>query len=221
MFLHLFAFAMIPAISESPNLPWKSWLPKLIRVYWWALVAWRALEAAPFLMFLLTFSPRGKVSGAQLFGILALCLGFSLLFDISYIAFTRWILRRISRLDRIGEILLVAALQILFLSGLLILPLFVGSKLIPLSGTFGLAMVLSIVLNLIDAFATIAALIVAALLLLHRIIWPALQRPIYAIQRMSHINRRGWLWSAGIALLTFAVTGFPDWVKTLFERLGR
>jgi hypothetical protein len=75
-------------------------------------------------------------------------------------------------------------------------------------------------LNSIDIFVTFAALIVAVLMLMFRMAWPLIQRPIYALQRMSHISRKGWLWSAGVVMLTFSVTGFPGWMKTLFEKLG-
>jgi hypothetical protein len=221
LFLRFLAFAIIPAVSESPHLPWKTWLPRLLRLYWWALLACWTLQAAPFLIYLLAFSPHGKVTGAQLLSILALCLGISLLSDVSYIAFTRWVLRRISKIDRIGQILLAMVLQILFLSALMVLPVYVGSKLITFSSVLGLSMFLAIVLNLIDAFAAASAFIVAALMLIHRLMWPVLQRPIYAIQRMSNVNRKGWIWSVGIALLTFAFMGFPEWMKALFARLGR
>jgi hypothetical protein len=103
---------------------------------------------------------------------------------------------------------------------LLVFPIYVGIKLIVFSGTIGLAMILSIVLNSIDVFATIATLIVASLMLMHRLTWPLLQRPIYAIQRMSLIRRKGWLWSVGVVLLTFAAVDFPGWVKTLIEGCG-
>jgi hypothetical protein len=149
----------------------------------------------------------------------AICLGASLLSDVSYIAFTRWTLRRISKIYRIKGILLGIIGQVTFLAVLLVWPIYAGLKLASFSAVLGASIFFSCMLNSIDIFATFAALIVAVLMLTFRLVWPLIQRPIYALQRMSHISRKGWLWSAGVAMLTFSVTGFPGWMKTLIERL--
>lgn len=219
LFLHLSAFAMLPALSESPNMPWKPWLPRLIRFYWWSVIAWYSLQTAQFLHYLLFNLQNAQMTGAQLISIAAICLSASLLSDISFIAFTRWTLRRISKTNRIAGILLGIILQIIFLASLLVWPIYAGIKLTSFSAVWGSAIFLSFMLNSIDVFATVAALIVAVLMLMHRMAWPLIQRPIYALQRMSFISRKGWLWRAGVALLTFAVMGFPGWMETLVGRL--
>lgn len=220
LFFHLSAFAMLPALSDSPNMPWKPWLPRSLRFYWWVMIAWFSLQTAPFLLYVLSYSPKGQTTGVQLISMAAICLGASLLSDVAYIAFTRWTLRRISKTNRIAGIVLGIILQVTFLAVLLVWPIYAGLKLTPFSAVLGASIFFSCMLNSIDVFATFAALIVAVLMLVHRMAWPLIQRPLYAIQRTSHITRKGWLWSVGIALLTFSVTGFPGWMKALFERSG-
>ena len=220
-FLQFSAFAMIPALSESPLLPWKSWLPKLLRFYWWALFAWVALQNSAFLLHLFVSASNGPKVGARVTSFLLLVFGISLLFDISYIAFTRWILRRVSNTDRLTRIMLAIIFQVTSLAIILVCPFYLGVKLVPYSQVLAIAMIVSYAFNSIDVIAALAALMIAMLMLMHRLIWPLIQRPIYAIQRMTLINRKGWLWSAGVALLTFAVMGVPEWMRTLLERLGR
>src|ERR1035437_2738336 len=176
LFVRLSAFALLPAISESPHLPWKPWLSRIVIFYWWAMFAWRTLQITPFLLFLFSYSDNGQRIGVTIIGFLAVCLGISLLSDIAFIAFTRWMLRRISKTDRITGILMAILLQIIFLALLFIFPIYLGLKIISSSGFLAFALMLSLFLNSIDVFATVAALIVAVLLLMHRLIWPIIQR---------------------------------------------
>jgi len=217
MFLRFSAFAIIPAMSESSYLPWKPWLPRLLRLYWWTVIAWFTLGIAPFMFFIYFSSPNGQMTGRQLIGMIVICLGISLLCDVSYIAFTRWMLRHISKTDRISGIMMPILMQIVFLALLLVFPVYMGLKIITLLGFVATALFISIFLNSIDIFATLAAFVVAILMLIHRLMWPILQRPIYAIQRVSLINRKGWMWSVGVMLLTYSITGFPEWIKKIFE----
>lgn len=220
-FLRIGAFAMVPALSESPNWPWGAWFPNLLRICWWALIAWNVGQLMPFLLFLLAWSPKGAMTGTQLLSIVLFVFMISLVCDISYVAFVRWMLRRISSVGNVAGIILGLVLQAVPLGVLIVVPVYLGAKILPVLETFGLAMILSIALNTIDILTVVAVLIVAVLMLTHRLVWPIFQRPIYAIQRMTFVKSRRWLWSVGIALLTVAVTRLPEWLESLFARFAR
>lgn len=161
------------------------------------------------------------MTGTQLLSIVLFVFMISLVCDISYVAFVRWMLRRISSVGNVAGIILGLVLQAVPLGVLIVVPVYLGAKILPVLETFGLAMILSIALNTIDILTVVAVLIVAVLMLTHRLVWPIFQRPIYAIQRMTFVKSRRWLWSVGIALLTVAVTRLPEWLESLFARFAR
>jgi hypothetical protein len=190
MFIFFLALALVPAVVRS----------KWILTLWWTIIPATLLSISGFIIFV--FRTRGARSSFYGFGIVALVFVASFVVDLSYIAVTRIILRRIIRIDRIPEILLMLFLNLLALLFPLYGPIYAGVALSKLDILAGGAVMISLMFNSIDLLAGLAAFFLALLLLLHRLFWPAVQRPLYAIYRFAPMKRKKWLVGTGVALLT-------------------
>jgi len=191
LFVYFLALALVPGFSKN----------RWVLTLWWTIIPTILLSISGFLVFVL--KTRGAQSAFYGIGLVILLFISSLLCDLIYIALTRFILRRISGIDHIPEILFMIFLNLLALVIPVLGPIYAGFELtkhgFPMAG----AMVLvSFMFNSIDFFAGLAALFLALLLLLHRLFWPAVQRPLYAIYRFAPIKQKKWLVGIGIALLT-------------------
>jgi hypothetical protein len=175
------------------------------------------LSISGFIAFL--FKTRGARSTFYGISLLALLFGSSLLCDLIYIILTRYILRRISGIDRIPEILIMIVLNLLALAVPLLGPIYLGTALFKYSAQAGAVVVVSIMFNSIDFLAGIAALLLALLLLFHRIFWPAIQRPLYAIYRFAPIKEKKWLFKTGVALLVLPNHFTIDLLRATLEKL--
>lgn len=76
--------------------------------------------------------------------------------------------------------------------------------------------------NLPTSFASLLLLGAGALLLLHRLAWPLLNRSLYALQRYNVFAHRKKFWGLGLLLLGLAVSptsvkGLLPWVKALLK----
>ena len=80
------------------------------------------------------------------------------------------------------------------------------------------AVLFSFVLNSVDVIVGLAALMLALLLLLHRLVWPTVERPTYAMERFGFIKRKKLLWTAGIVLVLPTYTIF-QLLTSLLDRL--
>jgi hypothetical protein len=165
-------------------------------------------------------SVRGAAFAARGVGYLVLAFGISFAGDVSYIVLTRWLLRRISRIDRVYEIALVIAGNLLILFILLVAPISIGIRVFHYAHTIAEVVVFSFVLNSINFAVGSAALVLAVLLLIHRLLWPVIERPLYAIQRFGLISNKKLLWPIGLALITLPTQTSLGWVKSLLEKLG-
>jgi hypothetical protein len=224
-FVRLTFIAFIPAFSESPSMPLKPWLPRIMRFLWWVFIIRMILSVVDFLLFMSRSSAAGASLAANAAIFLPLTLGFSASCDVAYILFTRWTLRRISATDKIGGILLWILLLLLFLALILVVPPFVGIKMMRYSPLVGGTLLFSILVNSIDAVILLATLMIAVFLLVHRLMWPLIQRPLYAIQRLEIVDRgewkkrKKWLWAVGVFLIAIAIPGLPSWLKDLFDKI--
>jgi hypothetical protein len=72
-------------------------------------------------------------------------------------------------------------------------------------------------LNFGDALLAGALFVVALLALLHRVLWPVFERPVYKLAESIGHGHKKLLFAAGTALLVFAVGRVPDWLKKVFE----
>ena len=190
MFIFFLALALIPAVVKS------KWMLAL----WWAIIPASLISISGFIIFV--FRTRGARSTLYGMGIVTLIFVSSFAVDLGYIAITRVILRRISKIDRIPEILLMLFLNLLVLLFPLYGPIYAGIALSKLDTLAGGAVMVSLMFNSIDLLAGFAAFFLALVLLLHRLFWPAVQRPLYAIYRFAPMKRKKWLIATGLALLT-------------------
>jgi hypothetical protein len=200
------AMALVPAFSED------GWL----LAFWWVLILVELLALGRFLFFV--YAVRGGVFTERAAGYLLLLFGVSFACDISYIVLTRWVLRRLAKIDRVYEILLAILGNLLILVILLLIPIQIGLKVLQHSPGAGIAIMVSFILNSIDFAAGFAVLVLALLLLLHRSLWSAVERPLYAIQRFAPIKNKKWLWRTGVVLLTLPTHTGLGFLKSLLEK---
>jgi hypothetical protein len=213
LFVVFFAgFGSVPAFTNS-----KTILGKTSLGLWWAAIVLALLKIADFMLFVSSTRGAGPAAGGV--GYIILLLAPSLFCDLSYIVLTRWILRRISKIDRVREIVLEVLVSLLILATLLCAPIIFGVRIgryFPLAGG---VLLVSIVLNSVDLVVGFAALILALLLLLHRLFWPTVGRSIYAIQRFGLIKNKKLLWVIGITLVFLPRHSITGLFKSLLEKL--
>jgi hypothetical protein len=212
LFFVLFAaFGSVPAFVDGETL----WDRTMLGL-WWAIIVFNLLRIARFILF--TFSTMGVGRTARGIGYLTLFFTSGVLCDLSYIVLTRWILRRISKIDRVHEIILQALVSLLILVTLVWAPISFGARIGRYFPMTGGAVLFSFVLNSVDVIVGLAALMLALLLLLHRLVWPTVERPIYAMERFGFIKRKKLLWTAGIVLVLPTYTIF-QLLTSLLDRL--
>jgi hypothetical protein len=222
--LWLAVMTIIPAFSESASMPLKPWLPRMMRFLWWVAIIRIILTVTDFLLVLSRSGAPGAFLAANIAIILPFIFGISAGCDLSYILFTRWTLRRISATDTLGGILLWILLLLLFLASIVIALPIIGLSMMKYSTLVGGVLLFSVFMNSIDVVILLASLLVAVLLLLHRLVWPLVQRPLYAIQRIQLANGKEWkrrkrlLWGVGVCLIVTAVPGFPSSALHFLEK---
>jgi len=146
--------------------------------------------------------------------------------DVGFIAVTRWALRISSRSYYIGKI--VAVVVVNFLASLV---LFVGSLLIArrlsepwLHAKWKAGRSSSLLMGLgfsnsIDTLAPLVFFLLVLILLGHRVFWPLLSRPLYALQDLGITRRRKFFGAIGLGLLALAGFKVPELFKKVLETL--
>jgi hypothetical protein len=127
--------------------------------------------------------------------------------DALFVAFTRWMLKQSASLDRIYKIVLF------ILGNFLIGIILTGGYLLILAGNrsfwlpyftnsvMGLNLLLLNVFNMIDLVASSIFISVLVLVLIHRMIWPILERPLIPLARYGVIKRKNFLFVVGLIFL--------------------
>lgn len=208
LFVYFLALALVPAFFKN----------KLLLAAWWAIIPATILGMSGFLVFV--FKTRGARSTFYGIGLVLLVFVSSLVCDLIYIALTRQILRRISGIDHIHEILLMIFLNLLALVIPVLGPVYGGVALQKYAPMAGAMVLVSIMFNAINFFAGFAAFFVAVILLVHRLLWPAVQRPLYAIYRFAPIKEKKWLFRAGVILLFLPNHFTVAVLKAILEKLA-
>lgn len=140
--------------------------------------------------------------------------------DVSFIVLTRQLLRWASDSDNFLKILtLVIANCSLAILLIVVGPIWwvVNKEVVHTSGLnikqeIVNDMLLISMSNTIDGLMASAFVIMAALLLIHRIFWPLLNRSIFRIQDIGFMGRRALLFCVGLGLLTIGAV-IPEWLK--------
>lgn len=220
LFLRVSAFAMVPALSEILPLPWRPLLPRLIRALWWFSFVVPSFFVVDFLVYVFIKTPNGHRNGTLFTVVLLGVLAIGVISDVSYVAFMRWMLRRISGTDHFGRILLAIAFQFFVLAMITVFPFYLGTKVASYSEPVGFALLLSYAVNSLDVLAILLAISITVLMLIHRLLWPALQRPLYAVQKVPLLQRKAAMWTIGTGLLAYSYAGIPSWIASLFGRVA-
>jgi hypothetical protein len=176
-------------------------LPSLIgrAAFWvWAV----CLVIFTSIVVLVMYRAVGSTSTLRGIGITFLGFAGSFASDVLYISVTRWMLRRTSEMKRLYEIIGIIVLDCLLAVVLVFLPAVLGGLLIELTSLpmVGSPFMLAVMFNLGDIVACSVFFVLMVLMLAHRLLWPILERPIYAVQRFGMIRRKALLWSIGGAL---------------------
>ncbi|HEY6293057.1 MAG TPA: hypothetical protein VI455_16015 [Terriglobia bacterium] len=143
---------------------------------------------------------------------------WSFIFDVTFIAVTRWALKWSAAMDSFAAIAAVVLVNG-GLGALLVGSPFLLLKLSPNSAeTWGAGLSIAAYSNTIDFVAASVFLILALTLLAHRLLWPAINRPLYALQNRG--VRKKFFSLAGVTLLGYAGLGFPVWISKILSAFG-
>lgn len=198
----------IPALMDRPE---KGFL-WLWGMFLFLLFAYPITEAADF-----AWKKYGGSQALRLFLIVGLLLGLSLLFDLLFVVLIRWMLRQASDATNgwkiMGIILLNCVLAVIMLVAF---PLFSLALAVVHGNPILIAtMLLGFLLNFIDIAVCFMFFIVLVVILVHRLTWPMVHRPIHALARYKVITNKKLLWGLGCTLI-LAPAGAPLW-KLLLE----
>jgi len=152
---------------------------------------------------------------------IALLLGF--VCDMLFVALTRLTLTWSTKLDSVPKILTVIVVNIMAAVALYGLPdAIVQRYWSPSSyreqvGNVAYVVMLS---NCVDVAVAGIFVIVALLMLAHKLLWPMLENPLYALQRTGIIGRRRLLVTVGFTLVTLSTGLTLDRVQKILEALS-
>jgi hypothetical protein len=133
---------------------------------------------------------------------LPILIPVSFLCDVVFLLVTRWALRWCSGMDRAFKIVMVMLIDIALAAVLSVLPL--------RAGAYTLAE-----LNSGDTLVCLVFVLLFFLMVAHRLMWPVINRPLYALATRTGV-RRSLLIAVGMACLVYA--GVPGtWLKKIFE----
>lgn len=151
--------------------------------------------------------------------VLALLGGFAC--DFLFVGFVRRTLKLAVSSPFTGVLALTMALHLLVASALIQLPLLAQNQLRQvapsqtLSGfpavAFGLISESNFVSLLVAAWYAVAA----AGLLVHKLLWPLLGRPMYALQRFGFVRHRRLVLIVGVGITMLAIPQSERWLKIL------
>jgi hypothetical protein len=152
--------------------------------------------------------------------VLAGVLPLAVACDFLFIALTREMLSRAARSNTFNKIITLALLNAALGASLVYFPMafFMREALEPhYEHAVSLFLAYS---NSLDAFVSLAWFLVAIAMLLHRVVWPLLERPVYALYRYRVFSEHKKLvFSSGVALLGFAVPSVSDALEKLIRAL--
>jgi hypothetical protein len=206
VFLVLLALSIqFPRVSKHPSSPLLAFMLFLI---FWISITYRN---AP--------DPLHVPISVTMYLAATLALIFSLSFacDVCFVAVTRWLLRKASKMASFFQILLTIGVNLAVALVLVISPIVLGniaqSKLAdkiprrPLD-LAGEAMAGFTFTTGVDVLVASAFILLAIIMLIHRLFWPIVARPIYALADLGLIGHRKLFGTVGLALLGLA-TGKP------------
>ncbi len=208
LMLLFLCLASVPAVLKD------RWLLLL----WWAVIPAAVTSVSGFLLF--AYKRFGATSTLRGIGFFLLPFAVSFLCDLAFILLTRWILRRITAVERISQIALTIVAYVLILIILLLSPIFIGLRILGYAPRAGAYIMISFPLNSIDLLVAMAGLILALFLFLHRLLWPAIHRPLWAIYRFAPIRNKKLLFRLGVALIVLPRHVTLELLKAMLDKLS-
>ena len=210
-FLALISFGTIPLFIKSDK--WmKEWFVIVLSFHCPMIVLW-ALQISPPL-------PGERLTFMALI-LTVLCLG--ILCDMFFIIVTRKLLRWSSGLESFYKIVAVILLDSLMAFSLVIAPLVCIFWLY--KDPFGderkytaFVVLFTAFSNLLDAFIATLFLVLALIILAHRLLWPLFERPVYSLQKLGIAKRSKLLGTIGVVLVSVALGAEPTWLKSIVDR---
>jgi hypothetical protein len=159
------------------------------------------------------------------FLVIALCctIPVSIASDFFFIVLTRWILGRAARSDSFGRIMVLLIGDALLAACLILLPLFAFSvtSAADYSGPeeMSYACWLTALSNAIDGFVASSCFLLAITMLLYRILWPVVERPLYAAHRFRITKQKKLCFFIGLALVRVAFPAFAKKVEVILKQI--
>jgi len=155
------------------------------------------------------------------FTAMSIGVGAGILFDIGYIALTRWALRWQVQSTSFVKITVVVLVNCLLAFTLVIVPVWLSEKILYVLANYHIVGILysgilfAAASNIITSLGTLLSIVLAILMLVHRICWPLLERPIFALQGLGIARRKKVFAASGIALIGVSLGHTPEVLKVI------
>jgi hypothetical protein len=162
--------------------------------------------------------------GLVILGLVLAVLSFA--GDVLFVALTRIVLRLAAKASSFWRIITLMFLNMTLAASLLVIPQTLGDRywddvghpdMMGTAFAVGLPLKIFAATNVLDAFVASIFGLLCLLMLIHRLAWPIVQRPIYSLQKLGVLRRRRLLTTAGIAVIASATGRMP----ALFEKIAQ
>jgi hypothetical protein len=143
--------------------------------------------------------------------------------DVLFINLTRRMIRWAGNMASVPKLLGVIALNLLLAAFLLGPGLLIARTAFTAKKELYLECIVIVsLLNIFDAVISLLFVLLPLTLLIHRLFWPLMSRPLFEIQYIGTRGRRAILLAIGVALLSASVFGgkFPELLKDLIKTFG-
>jgi len=201
-FLYFFLWAMVPAVSDR----------KMVLTAWWLSIVLAPFSLLGFVVFL--FKRQGGVYVEHGFIFLSIAFALSLTCDVLYLALTRWMLSQLSKGQNFLRVLYLIVTHVLLLTLLLAAPLFIGLRIAPHSLHVGVAFMCAFAFNALNLVISSMGFLIAIFLFANHLIWPLLERPLYAFQRFSPIKQyRKQMFAIGCGMILIPLPTVVEMAK--------
>jgi hypothetical protein len=203
---YFFVVGLIPAISRI----------RWVLIVWYAALLWLLLLPVRFAHFMWV-KGYGSMAEKMLLGLGAAFI-VSTIYDVICIYVIRWLLQKVLRASKSTQVYLtslVIVVCVVLAVMLVFTPVLIGATL--MAYKFNLAnlqksgfapfqvvavsIALSFALNSINVLACFVGFLCAVLMLVHRLIWPVLERPVYDFQRLEIIKNKKLLQRIGFVIV--------------------
>jgi hypothetical protein len=161
----------------------------------------------PFAVVFVGSAVTGVTHGSLYPVVLLAAIIVSFISDMLFIAMTRWILRRSASLRQFAAIIGLVTLNVFLATLLSVVPYLLVAYSREMFGRMTSALV--IIFNLLDSLIASIFILLAVVLLAHRLFWPLVSRPLYALRERGLRSKA--FYTVGSALIGYAAAGERVW----------